>query len=222
MANVVWITGCSRGLGKALVKEFKQLGWITAGCSRSAVAGDAEFQTDFHAACDVSDDAQVASFCAAAMQATGPPDLLLNNAAVMNRCAPLWEITAGEFNLLTAVNVNGVANVIRHTAPAMIKRGRGVIVNFSSGWGRSVSPDVAPYCATKFAIEGLTMALAHELPPGLAAVSLNPGVIDTDMLRSCWDEGAAAYGKPAAWAKTAAPFLAALDSSDNGQALTAP
>ena len=46
----------------------------------------------------------------------------------------------------------------------MIERGEGVIVNFSSGWGRSVSAGVAPYCATKYAIEGLTMALAEDLP----------------------------------------------------------
>ncbi len=218
MSKVVWITGCSRGLGNALVKEFQGLGWTVAGCSRSETCDG----PDFYHACDVSDDAQVAAFCKAALGATGAPDLLLNNAALMNRCAPLWEVPAEEFASLTAVNINGVANVIRHTAPAMIERGSGVIVNFSSGWGRSTSPDVAPYCATKFAIEGLTSALAHELPPGVAAVSLNPGVIDTDMLRLCWEDGAAAYGKPAAWAKTAAPFLAKLDSSDNGQALTAP
>jgi len=46
----------------------------------------------------------------------------------------------------------------------------GVVVNFGSGWGRSTSPDVAPYCATKFAIERLTAAMASELPSGLAAV----------------------------------------------------
>ena len=84
-------------------------------------------------------------------------------------------------NLVCSENIKGVASVIRYFTPAMIDRGTGVIVNFSSGWGRSTSPEVAPYCATKWAIEGLTGALSQELPAGLAAVALNPGVIDTDM-----------------------------------------
>ena len=104
----------------------------------------------------------------------------------------------------------------------MITTGRGVIVNFSSGWGRGTSPEVAPYCATKWAIEGLTQALAQELPRGMAAVALNPGVIDTAMLRSCFGAGASACQKPAAWARKAVPFLIGLGPGNNGQALTAP
>jgi NADP-dependent 3-hydroxy acid dehydrogenase YdfG len=61
---------------------------------------------------------------------------------------------------LIDVNIKGVANVIRYFVPAMIERGSGVIVNFSSYWGRSTAAEVAPYCATKWAIEGLTRALA--------------------------------------------------------------
>ena len=95
-------------------------------------------------------------------------------------------------------------------------------MNFSSGWGRSVSPEVAPYCATKYAIEGLTKALAAELPEGMAAVPLNPGVIDTDMLRSCFGKEAAAYPSPEEWADAAVPFLLRLGPKDNGKSLTAP
>ena len=80
-----------------------------------------------------------------------------------------------EFTRLVDVNVRGVQNVIRHFVPAMVAKRKGVIVNLSSGWGRSTSPEVAPYCATKWAIEGLTQALADELPAGMAAVPLNPG-----------------------------------------------
>jgi NAD(P)-dependent dehydrogenase (short-subunit alcohol dehydrogenase family) len=95
-----------------------------------------------------------------------------------------------------------------------------VIVNFSSGWGRSVSPEVAPYCASKWAIEGLTKALAAELPEGMAAVPLNPGVIDTDMLRKCWGDGAAAHSNAAKWAETAAPFILGLGPRHNGQSVS--
>src|SRR5262249_42388376 len=140
----------------------------------------------------------------------GPPDLLLNNAALINRNATLWEVPADEFDRVLDVNVKGVANVLRAFLPALVQRRSGVIVNFSSGWGRSTAAEVAPYCATKWAIEGLTQALAQELPPGMAAVPLNPGIIDTEMLRSCFGSGAANYPTAEQWAETAAPFLLRL------------
>jgi NAD(P)-dependent dehydrogenase (short-subunit alcohol dehydrogenase family) len=120
------------------------------------------------------------------------------------------------------VNINGVANVIRHVMPSMLIRETGVIVNLSSGWGRSTSPEVAPYCASKWAIEGLTKALAEELPSGMAAVALNPGIIATDMLQKCMGEDSKSYPTPESWAITAAPFLTSLTAQDNGQSLTAP
>jgi hypothetical protein len=70
--------------------------------------------------------------------------------------------------------------------------------------------------------EGLTAALAQDLPRGLAAVAFNPGVIDTDMLRVCFGDESAHYHDPKAWAATAVPFLAALTSADNGRSLTCP
>jgi NAD(P)-dependent dehydrogenase (short-subunit alcohol dehydrogenase family) len=120
------------------------------------------------------------------------------------------------------INLKGTIHTIRHFLPAMIERGRGVVVNFSSGWGRSTSPEVATYCATKFAIEGLTAALAQELPPGLAAVALNPGVIHTDMPASCFADSASEYPAPEEWIKTAGPFLLNISPRDNGRPLTVP
>ena len=152
----------------------------------------------------------------------GPPDLVLNNAGVINRNARLWEVSALEFSQVMDVNVKGVANVIRHFVPEMIKRKRGIIVNFSSGWGRSTDAEVAPYCASKWAIEGLTQAFAQELPSGLAAVALNPGIINTEMLQSCFGGSASGYLSPEEWAKSAVPFLLKLGPGDNGKQLTAP
>ncbi len=147
-------------------------------------------------------------------------DLLINNAGVMNEPAALWEVPVDEFSNVIDVNIKGVANVIRHFVPAMIERGRGVVVNFSSGWGRSTSPEVAAYCATKWAIEGLTQALAQELPNPLAAVPLNPGVINTDMLQQCFGSGADGYPDPKQWSKSAVRLLLGLDRKDNGQSLS--
>jgi NAD(P)-dependent dehydrogenase (short-subunit alcohol dehydrogenase family) len=174
---------------------------------------------------DVTRDEQVASWAKRVLSAHGAPDLLLNNAALINRAAPLWQTTAKDFSDVIDANLKGVANVIRHFVPAMIARQRGVIVNFSSGWGRTTSAGFAPYCATKWGIEGLTQALAQELSRdcgGMAAVPFNPGIINTDMLRECLPDGARNYPGPVEWAKIAAPFLLNLGASDNGKPLTAP
>jgi NAD(P)-dependent dehydrogenase (short-subunit alcohol dehydrogenase family) len=222
MAKLIVITGATRGLGRALVPQFVAAGHTVVGCGRSAahVAELAKLFPAPHAfaAVDVTDAAAVSRWA----KSVGPPDLLVNNAAVMNAPAPLWEIPADEFDRLIDVNVKGVANVIRGFVPAMVARQTGVIVNLSSGWGRSTSPQVAPYCASKYAIEGLTKALGQELPAGMAAVPLNPGVIDTDMLRQAWSDGASAYPKADEWAKRAAPFLLGLGAKDNGKSASVP
>lgn len=218
------ITGVTRGLGRALVEEFIRGGHTVLGCGRS---GEAIFDLrmthlaphDFSIV-DVAIDTKVSIWAAKILENDTPPDLLINNAALMNRLAPLWEQEDREFTKLVDVNIRGVANVIRHFVPAMVARKKGVIVNLSSGWGRSVSPEVAPYCASKWAIEGMTKALAEELPEGMAAVPLNPGVIDTEMLRTAWGDEAGAYQKAEAWAKIAAPFLLQLGPKHNGQSLT--
>lgn len=218
------LTGVTRGLGRALLEGFIQRGHTVAGCGRSAKSID-ELNKMYGSphrftVVDVTNDIAVQSWANSLLSAAEPPDLLINNAAIINRGAPLWELSADEFNQVTNININGVANVIRHFVPAMIRRGSGVIANFSSGWGHSTSPEVAPYCATKFAIEGLTQSLAQELPPGLAAVAVNPGIIDTDMLRSCFGDNASAYQTPKEWAEIAVPFFLALNQRHNGQSLT--
>jgi NAD(P)-dependent dehydrogenase (short-subunit alcohol dehydrogenase family) len=221
---VIVLTGATRGLGRALVPHFVRAGHTVAGCGRSA-DHVAELRRQFgsphlFAAVDVADAAGVEAWAKGVLQQLGAPDLLVNNAAVMNHLAPLWAVPADDFDRLIDVNVKGVANAIRAFVPAMVARQTGVIVNLSSGWGRSTSPEVAPYCASKFAVEGLTRALAQELPAGMAAVPLNPGVIDTDMLRSAWGDGAGSYPSADEWAKRAAPFLLNLGPKDNGKSLT--
>jgi NAD(P)-dependent dehydrogenase (short-subunit alcohol dehydrogenase family) len=224
--KTILITGATRGLGRAMTEEFIRLGHIVLGCGRSETE-IVKLQIQFgepheFEIVDVADDAQVAKWAQEMLAKHGAPDLLLNNAGLMNRPAPLWKISAPEFSEVIDVNLKGVANVIRHFAPAMVRRGSGVIVNFSSGWGRSTDAEVAPYCATKWAIEGLTQTLAQELPPGMAAVALNPGIINTEMLCACWPKGAANFPSPEEWVKIAVPFLLKMNAGDNGKQLTAP
>src|SRR5262245_36229652 len=219
------ITGASRGLGLAMTEKFVELGHIVIGCSRQKqhVASLRKRFGPPHRfdAVDVADEADVGKWAREVLP-VGPPDLLLNNAALVNANAQLWRVPTEEFSRVIDVNIKGVYYVLRHFLPPMIARKKGVIVNFSSGWGRSTSPEVAPYCATKYAIEGLTQALAQELPVGSCAVPLNPGIINTDMLQICFGENADSYPSPTTWAKTAVPFLLRLGPSENGKRLTVP
>lgn len=223
--RLVVISGVSRGLGRAMTEHIARHGHIVAGCARS-VDEIGQLRRELpppHAfsVVDVCRDDEVAQWTAEVAK-TGTPDLVLNNAAIINRNATLWEVPAEEFSRLVDINIKGVFHVARHFLPLIIGRGSGVLVNFSSTWGRTTSPEVAPYCASKWAIEGLTQALASELPRGVAAVALNPGVIHTKMLESCFSSAASAYPSPDQWAARAVPFLLDLSSRHNGQSLTVP
>ena len=222
--RVIVLTGATRGLGRALVDRFVESGHTVWGCGRST-SHVADLTRAFgsphdFAAVDVADDEAVAAWAARLLAAGRAPDLVINNAALMNDPAPLWRVGAAEFGRLMDVNVDGTVNVIRAFVPAMIAAGRGVVVNLSSGWGRSTSPEVGPYCASKFAIEGLTAARAARGPAPLAAIALSPGVIDTDMLRQCWADEAGQYQGPQAWSHGAAARLLALGRPENGKSLS--
>jgi len=206
MKHVI-VSGTSRGLGAAPVEGFQQLGWRVSGCSRSS-------------GLDIGDYSKVKKWAKKVLSEQGAPDLLLNNAALINANAPLWEVPEDEFASLLKVNLGGTFHLLKAFLPAMIENGRGVVVNFSSTWGRTTAAEVAPYCCTKWGIEGLTRSLAQDLPKGLAAVAFNPGIIHTDMLRSCFGEGASHYPSPEVWARLAVPFLAGLGSKHNGQSLS--
>jgi NAD(P)-dependent dehydrogenase (short-subunit alcohol dehydrogenase family) len=226
MTKIIVITGASRGLGFAMTEQFIQLGHTVFGCTRNSEAVQ-KLQQKFSSphnftAVDVSNEQQVKAWAENLLTNYSPPDLIINNAGVINNLAPLWQVPSEEFSYLIDVNIKGVANVIRHFVPAMIDKKSGIIVNFSSGWGRSTSPHVAPYCASKWAIEGLTQSLAQELPAGIAAIALNPGIIHTEMLDICFGESAAAYTSINKWVKKATPFLLQLKPSNNGMSLTVP
>jgi NAD(P)-dependent dehydrogenase (short-subunit alcohol dehydrogenase family) len=222
--KTILITGVTRGLGRAMARRFIALGHTVIGCGRDLdtikkLRSEHGTPHDF-AALDVANEIMVKEWAANVLRSHNAPDLLLNNAALINRNAPLWEVSAEEFGNVIDVNIKGVANVLRHFLPAMIERKSGVVVNFSSGWGRSTAPEVAPYCATKYATEGLTLALAQELPKGMAAIPLNPGIIDTDMLRSSFGSSAGNYPNPEEWSERAVSFLLQLGPKDNGKSLS--
>jgi NAD(P)-dependent dehydrogenase (short-subunit alcohol dehydrogenase family) len=226
MSLKIVLTGASRGLGRAWTEGFAAAGHTVLACARSQGACD-ELAKAFPAphrfdAVDVRSAPQVERWARKVLSEVGPPDLLINNAAVIGPNTQLWKASVDDFDECIDINIKGVFYVLREFVPAMVARKRGIIVNLSSGWGRSTSPEVATYCATKYAIEGLTLALAQELPEGMAAVPLNPGIINTDMLQTAFGDGADSYPSPEKWAKKAVPFVLGLSAKDNGKSLSVP
>ncbi|KAJ7967945.1 NADPH-dependent pterin aldehyde reductase [Quillaja saponaria] len=236
-SRTVLITGVSKGIGRALALELAKRGHTVIGCSRtqdkldslqselsSTVSSDANSSSSSNKHlflnADVRSNSSVEVLARLVVEKNGVPDIIVNNAGTINRNNKIWEVPVEEFDTVIDTNVKGVANVLRHFIPLMITKKQGIIVNMSSGWGRSGAALVAPYCASKWAIEGLTRSVAKELPEGMATVALNPGVINTDMLASCFGNSASLYQAPEAWALKAATMILNLTAADNGASLT--
>src|SRR4051812_26924613 len=131
--KTIVITGVTRGLGRAMAEEFIRLGHTVLGSGRSQDAIEQLRHTfgkphDFQVV-DVASDDEVRTWAHRLLSGHAIPDLLLNNAAVINQSAPLWKVSAEEFSKVIDINIKGVANVIRHFVPAMIERKSGIIVN---------------------------------------------------------------------------------------------
>ena len=112
----IFVTGVSQGLGRALVDGFIARGHVVFGCARSTKAiADLRLRypsPNAFTVVDVSRDADVRAWAAKVLP-HGPPDLLVNNAATINRNAPLWKVPAEEFSRVIDVNIKGVASVVR-------------------------------------------------------------------------------------------------------------
>ncbi|KAJ6715562.1 hypothetical protein OIU85_027005 [Salix viminalis] len=181
-----------------------------------------QFSSDNHLLlyADVKSNSSVEELARVVVEKKGVPDIIVNNAGTINQNKKIWEVSEEEFDSVIDTNVKGVANMLRHFIPLMIPNKQGIIVNMSSGWGRSGAALVAPYCASKWAVEGLSRSVAKELPEGMAIIALNPGVIHTDMLTSCFGTSASLYQDPDTWALKAAMMILNLTSADNGASLT--
>ena len=222
----VLITGVSRGLGRALAERLIDLGHTVIGCARSSSVVE-ELRSRFgmphrFAVVDVARDQDVDVWIRDLVRDGVVPDFVINNAAATHVPRPLWRFDAAEVEQVLQVNVIGPVNVIRHVLPPMLVRKTGMIVNISSGWGREAAARTGPYCASKFAIEGLTKSLALELPPGVGAVTLHPGIVRTEALEKAFGQAAELYPTPAQWAVVAAAYLLELTAESNGHALSVP
>ncbi len=185
----VFITGASRGIGRATALLFARHGYLTAVNYNSSEKESLELVRNikesggFAVAIrgDVSDFDRCRDMIKEAEAQLGPVDVLINNAGIA--CDRLFTDTSPEeWSRVFAVNVNGAYNCCRAVLSGMISRKRGSIVNLSSMWGITGGSCEVAYSASKAAVIGFTKALAKELgPSGIRVNCVAPGVITTDM-----------------------------------------
>lgn len=181
----VFITGASRGIGYSLAKAFTDKGAIVAGtCTRKN-----NIQNNI---CDewiVSDfkDMEQIKACTQRLREI-EPDILINNAGI-NKIAPFIEIDPNDFSTIQQVNVLAPFMLCQAAVPSMKKNQWGRIINLSSVWGKISKEHRASYSSSKFALDGMTLALAAEhTKDGIIANCIAPGFFDTELTRDILGE----------------------------------
>ena len=185
----VWITGASRGIGRACALLFGQKGWNVAVNYHTSESAALSLCRELEGMGvkalalqgDVSDAAQVRRMASRAEYAFGGIDVLVNNAGIAQQKL-FTQLTESDWDRMFDVNVKGMFHCCQAVAPMMIAAGKGSIVNLSSMWGQVGGACEVHYSAAKAAVIGFTRALAKEL--GLSGIRVNcvaPGVIDTEM-----------------------------------------
>ena len=183
-APVWFITGCSTGLGRALAEAVLQYGHravVTARIPAQVKDIVARYpKTSIAAQLDVADYAQIKLAVSAAEKAFGGIDVLVNNAGY-GYLAAVEEGEELKIRDMFETNFFGLAALIRRILPGMRERGHGHIINISSVGGLVGNPSAGYYNATKFAVEGLSEALAKEVEPlGIRVTVVEPGPFRTD------------------------------------------
>jgi short-subunit dehydrogenase len=189
--QIVLITGASNGIGRRLAIDLAAKGAVVVGCGRSQerlqqllkeMRLTSSASTVF--VCDVSDPAQVTSMIGKTLAEFGRIDILINNAGIGMR-QPFAEMSLETVAEIMRTNYLGTVYCTHEVLPSMIARGSGQIVNISSGAGKIGTLNMAAYCASKFAVNGFSESLYHELKPlGIHVSVVCPGPVRTEFNRS--------------------------------------
>lgn len=181
--RTVFITGASRGIGAAIARAFRAEGAIVIG-TRTRASDNAGLSDD---GCDEWVKADFTLIedirnCADEVRKR-EPDVLVNNAGI-NKIGPFAEIGAEDFMRIQQVNVLAPFLLCQAAIPAMKRKRRGRIINVASVWSKISKQYRASYSASKFGLDGLTLALAAEhSADGILANCISPGFIDTELTR---------------------------------------
>ncbi len=183
--KVCVITGAAGGIGAATARQFAEQGarLVLTDADETAARGLAAELGNGATAReqDVTSEAAWASVAAGTLENHGHIDVLVNNAGIF-LAAALAQTSLDDFRRVLDVNVVGVFLGMRAVSGAMVKRGRGSIINLSSVAGLTGGPYLTAYSASKWAVRGMTKVVAKELArSGVRVTSVHPGQIDTDM-----------------------------------------
>ena len=175
------VSGASRGIGLAVADTLREAGAHVVRVARSLVEAEAERCTDIR--CDVADPVAVQRMAARVLAAHGAPDVVINAAGVF-LVKPLVETTPEEFRGQLDGNLVGPFLVLRAFLPAMVERGRGLVVTIGSVADHAAFAGNAAYGAAKTGLRGLHGVLEKELRnSGVRATLISPGPVDT----AIWD-----------------------------------
>jgi NAD(P)-dependent dehydrogenase (short-subunit alcohol dehydrogenase family) len=187
--KVALITGGGRGIGKAIAAAYAREGAKLALCARTAGELD-QAVTELRAlkveaegwTCDVSLEEPVQAWIANVEKKFGRIDVLVNNAGVMTRPAPMTELDVKKWDYTIAVNLRGPFLVTQAMLPIMIKQKSGSIINVSSMIGRGAYANFTAYATSKWGLEGFTQTLAAEARSSNIRVnSVEPGYVATKL-----------------------------------------
>ena len=173
------VTGATRGIGRAIAEKLQREGAAVTGTG-TQIGGDVPEGCDYRTI-DFTDAATTRDF-ADEVRALDP-DILINNAGI-NKIGPFADIDPADFERIQRVNVTEPFLFCQAVVRGMKAKGWGRIVNISSIWGKIAKSERGAYVASKFALDGMTVALAAEVGAfGILANCVAPGFIDTDLTR---------------------------------------
>ena len=181
------VTGAATGIGEAIARRLAKAGAAVAvadlnldGATQVArsIGGEA-----FPLQIDIARSAAVNAAIAQVIERRGQIDVLVNNAGIAGKAAPLWEQSDEDWTSVIAVNLLGVVYCTRAVLPHMRKRKYGRVVNIASIAGKEGNPNMSPYSATKGAVIAFTKSIGKEVATdGICVNAVSPAVIRTHIL----------------------------------------